>query len=115
MSFIIAGRDTTATCLTWCFDELGLNPDIEARVAKEIKDVTQGADPTYDDVNENLPYLHVCGAGGGEPSLFYETTYQAVVKETLRLYPSVPKVAVSLVHAHQSDLLCVGRQASYQG
>ena len=35
--------------------------------------VPDGQDPTYDDVHSNLPLLH------------------AVVKETLRLYPSVPK------------------------
>ena len=47
------------------------------RLVEDVDEVLGGQAPTYDDVNERLPYLH------------------AVVKETLRLHPSIPKVAES--------------------
>lgn len=80
MSFVIAGRDTTANCLTWAFYELHKNPRVLAKLREEIDAATNGADPTYDVVNSKVPYLHW------------------VVKETLRLHPSVPKDVKTAVH-----------------
>eukprot|EP00043_Microstomoeca_roanoka_P025193 m.7910 g.7910 ORF g.7910 m.7910 type:complete len:494 (-) comp5332_c0_seq1:233-1714(-) len=73
MSFVIAGRDTTANCLTWVFYELFKNPDCCTKLQAAIDEVTQGDEPTYEAVHEKIPYVH------------------HVVKETLRLHPSVPK------------------------
>ena len=44
------------------------------RLCEELDTVLESREPTYEDVNEHLPYL------------------TGVVKETLRLHPSVPKV-----------------------
>ncbi|EDQ89905.1 uncharacterized protein MONBRDRAFT_7625 [Monosiga brevicollis MX1] len=73
MSFVIAGRDTTANCLSWVFYELHQHPEVFAKLKKEVDTVLDGAEPTHDLVHSGMPYLH------------------AVVKETLRLHPSVPK------------------------
>lgn len=70
----VAGRDTTANCLTWVFYEMYHNPEKKEKLQKEIDEVLQGQEPTYEDISNRLPYLH------------------AFVQETLRLHPSVPKV-----------------------
>ena len=45
------------------------------RLCEELDTVLEKREPTYEDVNEHLPYL------------------TGVIKETLRLHPSVPKVS----------------------
>ena len=80
MSFVIAGRDTTASALSWVFWELTQHADVCERVVEEIDRVLQGESPTYDDVTNKMPYM------------------QAVIKEALRLHPPVPedfKIAVN--------------------
>ena len=74
INFILAGRDTTAVCLSWFFYALARNPRVELAVRKEIEDQGDGFDPaSFDALRKNkMPYLH------------------AAVTETLRLYPSVP-------------------------
>jgi cytochrome P450 len=68
VSFLLAGRDTTANCLSWLFYALTTHPDVEATLLEELLQL--GRLPTFDDFKTGLPYL------------------QAVVSETLRLYPS---------------------------
>ncbi|KNC54392.1 cytochrome P450 CYP86A34 [Thecamonas trahens ATCC 50062] len=79
VNFIIAGRDTTGAALSWLFYLLAMHPQVRDEVVAEIDEVLDGADMAYGDI-PRLPLLH------------------AAVKETLRLYPSVPrdlKVSVS--------------------
>jgi len=71
LNFLIAGRDTTAQTLSWTIYFLCMNPDAAAKSRKEIRDVCGIRGPAYDDMPK-LQYL------------------QAVINETLRLYPSVP-------------------------
>lgn len=71
LNFLIAGRDTTAQALSWTIYCLSTHPMVEAKARQEVLDVCGVAGPSYDDMNR-LPYL------------------QAVINETLRLYPSVP-------------------------
>jgi len=74
ISFMIAGRDTTATLLTWTFYELAQHPDLEEKVVAEIHEMlkTSGDPPSYDVVLRDLPYTH------------------AFLCEVLRLHPPVP-------------------------
>jgi len=75
MSFFIAGRDTTASTLTFTFWLLSQNPTIQLELLREIDEVCpDGSIPTYDMVKGStaLPYL------------------DGVIKETLRLFPPVP-------------------------
>lgn len=72
VAVLLAGRDTTASTLSWTIYELARHPEVVARLRDEILR-TVGADrtPTYADL-KGMKYL------------------QYVMNETLRLYPSVP-------------------------
>nr|GEX17471.1 cytochrome P450 704C1-like [Tanacetum cinerariifolium] len=81
LSFIIAGKDTTSTAMTWFIYMICKHPDIQEKVAKEIKEatnmrnVTNGADfanSASEEALEKMQYLH------------------AALTESLRLFPAVP-------------------------
>ncbi|KAF9193536.1 hypothetical protein BGZ51_003091 [Haplosporangium sp. Z 767] len=75
VNFMIAGRDTTAQGLTWQFYSLMANPRVMKTMVQEIDIVLQGSEEkiTYEVLMNELPYV------------------KAVLHETLRLYPPVPK------------------------
>jgi cytochrome P450 len=104
ISFIIAGRDTTAEALTWATYLLITHPHALWEVRKEV-------DQAFRHRGEGQ------GEGeGGRWHLEYEDLesmvyLQAVVTETLRLYPSVPK---ELRTASQDDTLPDGTKV-YRG
>lgn len=79
----MAGKDTTATTLAWFIYMLCKHPDVQDKVAQEVREVTnmksvtnyvEFADSLNEEVLEKLQYLH------------------AAITETLRLYPAVPVV-----------------------
>jgi cytochrome P450 len=72
VAVLLAGRDTTASTLSWTIYELGRHPEAVVRLREEILSVvgTERA-PTYEDL-KSMKYL------------------QNVMNETLRLYPAVP-------------------------
>ncbi|KAL8192779.1 hypothetical protein R6Q57_027227 [Mikania cordata] len=81
LSFVIAGKDTSANTLTWFFYMLCKHPLIQKKIAEEVKTATKADDDTsVDDFGlkltdaalEKMHYLH------------------AALSETLRLYPAVP-------------------------
>ncbi|KAG2227433.1 hypothetical protein INT45_007458 [Circinella minor] len=77
LNFIIAGRDTTAQALSWCFYSLMLHPRIETKLLNEIEqkipnDISSMSAPDVYEVIKKMTYAH------------------AVFYEILRLYPSVP-------------------------
>ncbi|KAH0766259.1 hypothetical protein KY285_002130 [Solanum tuberosum] len=82
LNFIIAGKDTTATTLSWFIYVLCKYPHVQEKIAQEIKesvtekenatDVTDFASNVSEDALEKMQYLH------------------AALTETLRLYPAVP-------------------------
>lgn len=81
LNFIIAGKDTTATTLSWFIYMLCKHPHIQEKVAQDIKDATnikEGTDfeefasSIREEALEKMQYLH------------------ATLTETLRLYPAVP-------------------------
>ncbi|KAJ5835955.1 Cytochrome P450 [Penicillium robsamsonii] len=75
VAVLLAGRDTTAATLSFCLFELSRNPDVVAKLRDEIRDrLGVGANaqkPSYTDLKE-MKYLN------------------AVLHETMRLYPVVP-------------------------
>ncbi|GFY92430.1 cytochrome P450, family 704, subfamily A, polypeptide 2 [Actinidia rufa] len=82
LSFMIAGKDTSANTLSWFFYMLCKNPLIQEKVAQEVREVTStqenGASVNdfvtsiSEEVLEKMHYLH------------------SALTETLRLYPAVP-------------------------
>ncbi|KAM7348491.1 cytochrome P450 4d1 isoform 2-T2 [Cochliomyia hominivorax] len=73
-TFMFEGHDTTSSAITFCFYNLALNPQCQQKCFEEIIQVfgkDKNKPVTYEDLN-NLHYLELC------------------IKETLRLYPSVP-------------------------
>jgi cytochrome P450 len=84
VNFIIAGRDTTAQALSWFFYCLSRNAQVETKIREELAaklpQLQNGqCSPSMDDVSE-LTYV------------------EAALRETLRLYPSVPIVSKEAVH-----------------
>ncbi|KAG5725376.1 hypothetical protein E4T56_gene6739 [Termitomyces sp. T112] len=69
-TFIISGFETTTTVVGFAAWELSRHPEKQARLREELLIVN--GQPTYKDLYERLPYL------------------DAVLKETLRLYPALP-------------------------
>ncbi|XP_075216404.1 cytochrome P450 4C1-like [Lycorma delicatula] len=82
-TFMFEGHDTTSAAITAALFLLGHHTDIQERVFEELDDIFGNSDrvATMDDLH-NLNYL------------------ERVVKETLRMYPSVPTMTRRL----QSDL-----------
>eukprot|EP00005_Dracoamoeba_jomungandri_P012948 CAMPEP_0174275028 /NCGR_PEP_ID=MMETSP0439-20130205/59605_1 /TAXON_ID=0 /ORGANISM="Stereomyxa ramosa, Strain Chinc5" /LENGTH=326 /DNA_ID=CAMNT_0015367101 /DNA_START=1080 /DNA_END=2060 /DNA_ORIENTATION=+ len=72
MNFFIAGRDTTATLLTWTFYLLSQHPEQEQTLVDEIDHVLAGKEPQHPEDFSTTKYLH------------------NVLDESLRLYPPVP-------------------------
>ncbi|GAB2260382.1 hypothetical protein Droror1_Dr00011237 [Drosera rotundifolia] len=81
LSFVIPSRDPTSATLAWFFYMLCKQPELQEKLAQEIKNVTKvesAADIT--EFAENLSDEHLA-------KMHY---LHAVLTETLRLYPSVP-------------------------
>lgn len=74
LSFILAGRDTTTSALTWFFWNLSKNPSVEMKVREEISSVAaEGQEmPGSEEFVNKLIYL------------------QGAICESLRLFPPVP-------------------------
>lgn len=78
MTILIAGHETGAAALAWCWYLLAKNPDAERKLREELERVLGGRTPTMEDLKD-LPYTKM------------------VFDEVLRLYPpawALPRQAV---------------------
>ncbi|KAL3615607.1 hypothetical protein CASFOL_041268 [Castilleja foliolosa] len=82
LNFIIAGKDTTATTLSWFVYMLCKHPLVQEKVAKEIEYAVESNDVTKD--------ISEFAASLSEESLEKMHYLHAAITETLRLYPAVP-------------------------
>ncbi|PVH48499.1 hypothetical protein PAHAL_4G342200 [Panicum hallii] len=99
LSFLIPGKDTMASTLSWFFYMLCKNPVVQDKVAFEINESLEWAEEDNNIENftarlnqgaiENMHYLH------------------AAITETLRLYPAVP---VDGKIANEDDMLPNGHR-----
>ncbi|XP_067106821.1 cytochrome P450 4V8 [Osmerus mordax] len=72
-TFMFRGHDTTAAAVNWAIHLLGSNPEVQRKVQQELKEVFGESDrPINTEDLKKLRYL------------------ECVVKESLRLFPSVP-------------------------
>ncbi|GLD95553.1 hypothetical protein PINS_up004230 [Pythium insidiosum] len=85
LTFIFAGRDTTAECITYMFYALARHPAVQQKILDELSllELSDDGKLRYDDVKQ-LKYL------------------DAVAYETVRLYPSLP---YNVKHAVEDDHL----------
>ncbi|KAG0049095.1 hypothetical protein BGZ83_006045 [Gryganskiella cystojenkinii] len=113
VNFMVAGRDTTAQALTWQFYSLMANPRVMTNLVHEIDTVLAGSEDaiTYETLMQSMPYT------------------KAVLHETLRLHPPVPKnvrqaceddVLPDGTPIHKGDFIgysnwCMGRNKSVWG
>ncbi|KAL8669552.1 MAG: hypothetical protein Q9168_005860 [Polycauliona sp. 1 TL-2023] len=72
INILVAGRDTTACLLSWTMFLLVRHPKVLAKLREEISSTAKGGSKITRSVLRSMTYL------------------QNVLKETLRLYPSVP-------------------------
>ncbi|KAI6199019.1 Cytochrome P450 4V2 [Aphelenchoides besseyi] len=79
-TFTFEGHDTTSAAMNWFLHLMGNNPDIQAKVQREVDEVLGDSqrDVSFEDIGR-FRYLEAC------------------FKETLRLYPSVPLFARQMV------------------
>jgi len=70
----IAGTDTSAITMEWALAELINNPQLMEKARREIDSVTENSRLIQEADLPKLPYLH------------------AILKETLRLHPTVPLI-----------------------
>ncbi|CAI9771861.1 unnamed protein product [Fraxinus pennsylvanica] len=81
LSFIIAGKDTTASTLSWFFYMMCKHPLIQERIAKEVREATKlQENPSIDEMANSIT----------EEALDKMQFLHASITETLRLYPAVP-------------------------
>ncbi|XP_050664769.1 uncharacterized protein LOC126965293 isoform X2 [Leptidea sinapis] len=74
-TIIVAGQETVATTLFFCFLTLGDHKDVQEKMVKEIKQVM--GEEKCDVTKEHLSMMPYC---------------EAVINETMRLYPAAPGV-----------------------
>ncbi|MCD7451093.1 hypothetical protein HAX54_009541 [Datura stramonium] len=84
ISFLMAGRDTTSSALTWLFWLTTNHPDVKNQMIDEITSINNGDKALeFDDLKE-MKYLHAC------------------LNESMRLYPPV---AWDSKHAAKDDII----------
>ncbi|OSX63016.1 hypothetical protein POSPLADRAFT_1046365 [Postia placenta MAD-698-R-SB12] len=76
---VVSGHETTTQTLGFTVFELARHPVVQERLRTELAEL--GHEPTYDDFQARLPYL------------------DAVLKETLRLYPGLPYMERTAIRA----------------
>uniref|UniRef100_A0A1W7HBS1 Cytochrome P450 n=1 Tax=Scoparia dulcis TaxID=107240 RepID=A0A1W7HBS1_SCODU len=77
ISFILAGRDTTSSALSWFFWLLSSRPDVEEKILLELENIRKKNDKLIGDIYnfDELREMHYL---------------QAAISESMRLYPPVP-------------------------
>ncbi|XP_076928736.1 cytochrome P450 704C1-like [Bidens hawaiensis] len=93
LSFVIAGKDTSASTLTWFFYMLCKHPLIQEKIAQEVVSATEANNDTS---------IHDFALKLTEVALEKMNYLHASLSETLRLYPAVPLDGKS---AEKDDIL----------
>jgi cytochrome P450 len=81
LNFVIAGRDTTAGTLSWLFYLISKHPDVQEKIAREVKEATK-MEVSNVEMNEFTSCLN-------DENMNTMQYLHASLTETLRLYPAV--------------------------
>ena len=85
-TFFLAGHETTATALSWCWYLLAHDEKVEARLHAELDAALPGRDPVWSDIDK-LPYARM------------------VIEEAMRLYPPAHSTSrIALADDHVGDV-----------
>eukprot|EP00977_Amphora_coffeiformis_P013624 scaffold3608_cov183-Amphora_coffeaeformis.AAC.11 len=87
ITLLFAGQDTSAATLSWTLHLLSLSPKVQVKLAREVQRVMK-----EEDVDEGVSVL-------GKRVLAKMTYLDAVIKESMRLYPVAPFVVRRLPFA----------------
>ncbi|KAK4184534.1 cytochrome P450 [Podospora australis] len=112
---LVAGRDSTAALLSWTFFHLVRNPDVLAKLQKEISSVPTDAKITREEIKK-LTYLRCC-LNESNPTLIPHTPYEPPLhqksyspaygwrsrQKSPVLLPKGAGIAFSLYHLHRSE------------
>ncbi|XP_063238472.1 cytochrome P450 4C1-like [Bacillus rossius redtenbacheri] len=95
-TFMFEGHDTTAASMSWIILMLALHPEVQEKVSAELDSIFQSSEraATPRDLSE-MKYL------------------EQVVKETLRLYPSVPFIQRTASEDVRLDEYCIPAGATF--
>jgi hypothetical protein len=116
---LMAGVDTTAYTMCWLFLNLASNPDVQAKLAEELRAVLGGADVTTAEQMRSLPYLKACmreshrltPAASVMTKTLREDVDMVVAKNTYRI-PAGMRVSLNL-RAYPMDPRFVDDPSSY--
>ena len=86
--FIYAGKDTTATTLSWLIYMLWSHPSLQDKVAQEVKEATKMSE---------IDNFAEFAASMNEETLGKMQNLHAAITETIRLYPPLPVVRKKLI------------------
>ncbi|XP_075484209.1 cytochrome P450 704C1-like [Primulina tabacum] len=82
LSFIIAGKDTTASTLSWFFYMMCKHPLVQEKIVKEVQEAANlQVNSSIDEIAKSIT----------EEALDKMQFLHAALSETLRLYPAVPE------------------------
>lgn len=95
LNFMIAGKDTSANTLSWFFYMLCKNPLVQEKVAQEVREITGGCQDDDIEVDDFMAKIT-------DATLEQMHYLHATLTETLRLYPAVPVVNLTL----KSIIMC---------
>lgn len=79
LTFLLAGHETTALLLAWCWDMLAYHPLVQGKLQAEVDSVLENRFPTSEDISK-LPYTRM------------------IVKETLRMRPPAWAIGRQALH-----------------
>ena len=84
INFVLAGKDPIAITMCWFIYELCKHPDVQYKVAKEIREAIN--------MNEEIIKVAEFAARVSEATLEKMQYLHAALTETIRLYPALPVV-----------------------